>query len=234
MPKTLLQTLYAAFCAILSAAPLEGGSVMLIGLRNAMMGAQKKLVPYIRVTGANWTTNGYVFKLGSFISDDVGIKITYGDISGASRFVLTWPGTGYIYGVLTDYRCLFAGSWNYWTKLGWEFSGKRTMKFNYMNDRKLSFDDVVVVNRLSGQKEGQGTNCFGFGGDPSQSIQAGYCYNGKIYDAEITHNDEIIRHWVPYKDSQGRPALLDLITQNINYGSGTTTPEYGEEPPDAT
>lgn len=37
MRKTLTQTLLAAFCAILLAAPLEGGGVMLIGMRNAML-----------------------------------------------------------------------------------------------------------------------------------------------------------------------------------------------------
>lgn len=36
MRKTLTQALLAAFCAILLAAPLEGGGVMLIGMRNAM------------------------------------------------------------------------------------------------------------------------------------------------------------------------------------------------------
>lgn len=37
MRKTLAQTLLAAFCAILAHAPLEGGGVMLIGMRNAML-----------------------------------------------------------------------------------------------------------------------------------------------------------------------------------------------------
>lgn len=37
MLKTLTQTLLAAFCAILLAAPLEGGGVMLIGMKNAML-----------------------------------------------------------------------------------------------------------------------------------------------------------------------------------------------------
>ena len=37
MRKTLTQTLLAAFCAILLATPLEGGGVMLIGMRNAIL-----------------------------------------------------------------------------------------------------------------------------------------------------------------------------------------------------
>ena len=36
MRKTLIQTLLAAFCAILATAPLEGGGVMLIGMRYEM------------------------------------------------------------------------------------------------------------------------------------------------------------------------------------------------------
>ena len=37
MRNTLTQTLLAAFCAILLATPLEGGGVMLIGMRNAIL-----------------------------------------------------------------------------------------------------------------------------------------------------------------------------------------------------
>lgn len=41
MHKTLVQTLLAAFCAILATAPLEGGGVMLINMRNAIFGGAK-------------------------------------------------------------------------------------------------------------------------------------------------------------------------------------------------
>lgn len=42
MRKTLIQTLLAAFCAILATAPLEGGGVMLINMRNALLSGGKK------------------------------------------------------------------------------------------------------------------------------------------------------------------------------------------------
>lgn len=42
MHKTLIQTLLAAFCAILATAPLEGGGVMLINMRNAMLSGGKR------------------------------------------------------------------------------------------------------------------------------------------------------------------------------------------------
>ena len=41
MRKTLVQTLLAAFCAILATAPLGGGGVMLINMRNAMLAGGK-------------------------------------------------------------------------------------------------------------------------------------------------------------------------------------------------
>ena len=49
MRKTLVQTLLAAFCAILAHTPLEGGGVMLIGMRNAMLaGAGLSAKSYIQ------------------------------------------------------------------------------------------------------------------------------------------------------------------------------------------
>lgn len=78
MRKTLTQALLAAFCAILACAALEGGGVMLINLRNGMMGGRRMPTAKDYVCDvANWDA---IENAGYSIHD--GTAATWKDLSG--------------------------------------------------------------------------------------------------------------------------------------------------------
>lgn len=101
---------------------------------------------------------------------------------------------------------------------------------NYYNDRLAKFDseDTDIVRTISDILENYTYNIWLFSTNFQGSFSTNYGkYRGRIYRAQITQGNTLIRDYIPCLDADGRPCMWDSINDVAYYNqSGGTEFTY--------
>lgn len=245
MCKTLTQALLAAFCAILATAPLEGGGVMLINMRNAMLAGEPSGTPLAMcnapsgilgflVPWAPYADSGFKIEFGIYIPQtsspndgDCGILLASNQSSHSAYRIFTLSDDkNTILGLFIDTDTTDAGRRTGWlsawwpeTNLGYWLGHACHISYNN-SDRKATFeyDDQKYTNsRTQGSRSAiYPDKVYLLNGT------SGAYAHGLLYCRYISGQGAVIRDYIPVK-SGNTVKLKDTI-------SGTeylpTTPSY--------
>ncbi len=113
--------------------------------------------------------------------------------------------------------------WGAWTSWGTVGNGSRFEGYtNFYNERvaKLAIKGVIKhQNNLDTLSFTPNTPIclFNVVNSKTDSNQ----WKGRIYEAKITQDNELIRHFIPCLDNNNRPCMYDLVSQQAFYNQGS-------------
>ena len=182
---------------------------------------------YIESTGTQYIDTGVVQ------TDTVGIKIVIDDTSkaspqaGVAAYFIGTQTSGSYMGYFT--RNNSAGwaavwAWNGENVLGYNIQSTRsTVYINYKNDRRYVYNngtrDYIGVSSLPTLGSG-GNSLYLFAIHMRSNVPA-YYGAGKIYSVELTEGTEVVRNFVPAKNSSGVVGMYDTVSGNFFTNAGT-------------
>lgn len=187
---------------------------------------------YLEDTGTQWINTNYIPTVntglyviaksilsGNYIAMGCGENIssnsnTKNPSFNVPRWMKAHTSSGYNY-----------GNWNAWTNYG---SGTIYEGWNnYKNDKKAriftqGYENSADLNESInfGTSRDAAIHIFG---STVNGISHSLPWNGRIYRAQITEGDNIIKDFIPCLDADGVPCMYDIIEPKAYYNESTTS-----------
>lgn len=115
--------------------------------------------------------------------------------------------------------------WNAQAEFGKVTINVTPIKRNVMYDCSVNWKNSLIatingeIHSLEGASQSTNTiqvQLFAYNNNTNV-----YGFTGRIYSAQVTRGEEIVRDFIPCLDDTGTPCMFDIITENAFYNKGT-------------
>ncbi len=163
---------------------------------------------------------------------DIGVNMTFSQgmtgnemYQGCMEYM--WSKRFYLPYFRTDNGMAYGYNNNYYnTGIKITLNEKYNTLFNYLNDRKVIFDGVLVGDNLP-VYETNLVSIYLFAANNGRDQVYNYMNQLKIFEIKISDEDTIVRDYIPVLDKNNRPCLFDKVSKTCFYNQGTGEFLYG-------
>lgn len=177
---------------------------------------------YLESTGTQYIDTGI------FVDDSYGFLIKTRSLSKDDRVAIGVNGTGNSRWCYNPMGYKINISWNgIFEVFPEDTSLIFTAKVNYLNDRKIIFNNSLVTNIsqvLNASASNYEVPLFGARWNSNNVV---YKYIGRIYNVKISKGKDIIIDFIPALDKDKRPCMFDKVSKMYFYNQGTGEFLYG-------